>query len=95
MEGVIDAAGIRFGRRRSLLIRLSDGTGSITLRFFHFSAAQKANLSVVSDCAVFGEVRNGPASFEIVHPEYQRIDDSGDGGVSDACLLQLLMACIS
>ncbi|WP_241086562.1 ATP-dependent DNA helicase RecG [Candidatus Vondammii sp. HM_W22] len=76
VEGVIDAAGIRFGRRRSLLIRLSDGTGSITLRFFHFSAAQKANLSRGVRLRCFGEVRNGPASFEIVHPEYQRIDDS-------------------
>ncbi|MEE9357556.1 MAG: ATP-dependent DNA helicase RecG [Sedimenticolaceae bacterium] len=76
VEGVIDAAGIRFGRRRSLLIRLSDGTRSITLRFFHFSAAQKANLSRGVRLRCFGEVRNGPASFEIVHPEYQRIDDS-------------------
>ncbi len=84
VEGVVDAADIRFGRRRSLLIRLSDGTGSITLRFFHFSAAQKANLSRGIRLRCFGEVRNGPASFEIVHPEYQRIDDSDDSAMEES-----------
>lgn len=84
VEGVVDATDIRFGRRRSLLVRLSDGTGSITLRFFHFSSAQKATLSRGVRLRCFGEVRNGPASFEIVHPEYQRIDDSGDSAMEES-----------
>ncbi len=34
----------RYRRRRQLLCRITDGTGSLTLRFFYFSGAQQANL---------------------------------------------------
>ncbi|MDH3935052.1 MAG: ATP-dependent DNA helicase RecG, partial [Gammaproteobacteria bacterium] len=37
--GEVELAEVRFGRRRSLLVRISDGTGALTLRFFHFSKA--------------------------------------------------------
>ena len=74
-EGVIDHVEIRFGRRRSLLVHLSDGTGSIILRFFHFSAAQKNALSRGARLRCFGAVRNGPASLELVHPEYRLVGE--------------------
>ena len=45
IEGVVEATDIRFGRRRSLLVRIADGTGFLMLRFFHFSSAQKASLA--------------------------------------------------
>ena len=35
VEGEIELTQVRFGKRRSLLSRISDGTGSLTLRFFH------------------------------------------------------------
>jgi len=73
IEGDIDAAEIRFGKRRSLLVHLSDGTGRLMLRFFHFSAAQKAALARGVRLRCFGEVRNGPACYELVHPEYEAI----------------------
>lgn len=71
IEGEIDHAEIRFGRRRSLLVHLSDGTGSLILRFFHFSAAQKNNLAKGIRLRCFGEIRRGQNRFEMVHPEYQ------------------------
>ena len=74
IEVEVDHADIRFGRRRSLLVQVSDGTGAMVLRFFHFSAAQKNNLSRGTRLRCFGEVRNGPTHFELVHPEYERID---------------------
>ena len=36
VEGEVDHSEIRFGRRRSLLVHISDGTGSLILRFFSF-----------------------------------------------------------
>ena len=30
-----------FGRRRSLVVKVQDGTGTLTLRFYHFNNAQK------------------------------------------------------
>ncbi len=76
IEGEIDQAEIRFGRRRSLLVSLSDDSGNLILRFFHFSAAQKNNLSKGIRLRCFGEVRSGPNSYELVHPEYQAISDT-------------------
>jgi ATP-dependent DNA helicase RecG len=74
IEGEIDLAEIKFGRRRSLMVHLSDGTGGLFLRFFYFSDAQRQALNRGVRLRCFGEVRNGPNSLEMVHPEYQRID---------------------
>lgn len=74
IEGVVESADIHFGRRRSLLVRIADASGSLTLRFFHFSAAQQAGFVSGSKLRCFGEVRNGPGTLEMVHPEYSRID---------------------
>jgi len=77
IEVQVEHADIRFGKRRSLLLQVSDGSGSMVLRFFHFSAAQKGSLSRGTRLRCFGEVRNGPTHYELVHPEYERLD--GDG----------------
>jgi ATP-dependent DNA helicase RecG len=84
LEGVVEAADIRYGRRRSLLVRLADGSGLVTLRFFHFSASQKATMSRGSRLRCFGEVRPGPTGLEIVHPEVQPIEPGGDVPVEQA-----------
>jgi len=73
VEGEVDHAEVRFGRRRSLLVHLSDGTGSIVLRFFYFTPSQRDALAKGARLRCFGEVRNGPSSYELVHPEYRRV----------------------
>ncbi len=70
IQGEIELADIRFGRRRSLLVQISDNTGAIILRFFHFSAAQKNQLRRGARISCYGEVRRGPQTLEMVHPEY-------------------------
>jgi len=72
IEGEIQLAEVVFRRRRALLCRLADGSGFLTLRFFHFSAAQQATLVRGARLRCFGEVRLGPAGLEMVHPEYRR-----------------------
>jgi ATP-dependent DNA helicase RecG len=84
IEGEVDLAEIRFGRRRSLLVRISDGTGGIILRFFYFSNAQRQALARGVRLRCFGEVRNGPNSLEMVHPEYQRVDPNEPLAVEEA-----------
>lgn len=76
IEGTVQLTSVRFGRRRMLLSRLSDGTGSITLRFFHFSAAQQAQLARGVRLRCYGEVRGTPDAPEMIHPEYRRVDDT-------------------
>ena len=76
VEGIVELSDIKFGRRRMLLCRISDGTGFLTLRFFHFSSVQKEGLARGRRIRCYGEVRNGPQSLEIVHPEYSFIEDT-------------------
>ncbi len=84
VEGEIEHVEIRFGRRRSLLVHLSDGSSRIILRFFHFSAAQKNNLKPGLGLRCFGEIRNGPACFELIHPEYRVLNDDIVDAVEDS-----------
>ena len=74
VEGTIELAEVVFRGRRSLLVRLSDGTGFLTLRFFHFSGAQQEQLVRGARLRCFGEVRRGKHGPEIVHPEYKNAD---------------------
>ncbi|MGM0594367.1 MAG: ATP-dependent DNA helicase RecG, partial [Pseudomonadota bacterium] len=76
VEGEVQLSEIKFGRRRMLLTRISDGSGSLTLRFFHFSNAQKENLAQGVRLRCFGEVRRGSATLEMVHPEFRRLSDT-------------------
>jgi ATP-dependent DNA helicase RecG len=80
IEGEIQLAEVVFRRRRALLCRIADGSGWLTLRFFHFSAAQQEGLARGTRIRCFGEARPGPAGLEIVHPEYRKITP----GVPDA-----------
>jgi len=73
VEGEIQLTEVAYRRRRQLLCRITDGTGSLTLRFFYFSGAQQAGLARGTRISCFGEIRRGPLGLEIVHPEYRRI----------------------
>jgi ATP-dependent DNA helicase RecG len=74
VEGELRVADIAFGKRRSLVCRIQDGTGTLTLRFFHFSAAQKNNLEPGCRLRCYGEVRRGASGLEIYHPEYRKLE---------------------
>ena len=73
VEGEIQLAQVAYRRRRQLQCSLSDGSGFLTLRFFHFSAAQQQGLARGTRLRCFGEVRRGPQGLEMVHPEYRRM----------------------
>ncbi|MFT4799144.1 MAG: ATP-dependent DNA helicase RecG [Candidatus Azotimanducaceae bacterium] len=74
IEGEVLACDVVFGRRRSLLAKIQDETGTLTIRFFHFSRAQQTNLSNHPAIRCFGEVRRGAAGLEMYHPEYDHSD---------------------
>nr|WP_314575639.1 ATP-dependent DNA helicase RecG [uncultured Pseudomonas sp.] len=73
IEGVVSGADVVMGKRRSLLVRLSDGTGVLSLRFYHFSNAQKDALKRGTHVRCYGEARPGASGLEIYHPEYRAI----------------------
>jgi len=76
VQGTVELAQVRFGRRRSLLCRISDGTGALLLRFFHFNRTQQAGMERGRRIRCWGQVRTGPQAPEMVHPEYQFIADN-------------------
>ncbi len=78
VEGEVQLTQVVVRRRRSLLVRLADGAGSLTLRFFYFSNAQREGLERGTRLRVHGEIRRGPLGLEIVHPEYRRIEAFGE-----------------
>ncbi len=62
--------------RQSLICRISDNTGFISLKFFHFSANQHNTLKPGTLISCFAEVRHGFGGLEMVHPDYQIISNS-------------------
>jgi ATP-dependent DNA helicase RecG len=83
VEGEVEHSAIVRGRRSMLVVVISDGTGRITLRFFHFRAAQKQQLSKGTRLRCYGEVRGGYQGLDMVHPSYKRILSERDEAVSD------------
>ena len=83
IEGEIQLCEIKFARRRMLLCRISDGTGSLTLRFFHFNARQKESLTRGRRIRCFGDVRRGSTTLEMVHPEYRLLEDDQPSPVEE------------
>ena len=69
--GEIVASNVHYGRRRSLLTRLNDGRGTLTIRLFHFSRRQEQSMRPGAWMRCFGDVRLGPNGLEMVHPEYR------------------------
>ena len=83
LEGEVEHSAIVRGRRAMLLVVISDGTGRITLRFYHFRAAQKQQFSRGTRVRCYGEVRGGYQGLDMVHPSYKRILNEQDETVSD------------
>ncbi len=69
--GEIQLTQARFGRRRALECLVSDGTGKLSVRFFHFRASQQRSLARGARIYCFGDVRGGSPDFEMIHPEYR------------------------
>ena len=84
VEGEIALTEIVFRRRRTLLVRIMDGSGQLTLRFFYFSRAQQAGLKQGARVRCYGEIRKGPGGLEMVHPEYRIISPETEQDLEDS-----------
>ena len=82
--GEVLLAEVVYRGRRNLLVRVGDGTGQLTLRFFHFSRQQQAQFAAGVSVSCFGDVRAGPAGLEMVHPEYRVLKPDQNPVLSDA-----------
>ncbi|MCL9780333.1 ATP-dependent DNA helicase RecG [Vibrio sp. S4M6] len=71
VQGKVMSSDTIFGRKKMLTVKISDGNGTITLRFFNFTAAMKNNFSPDRQIHAYGEVKRGMNGLEIVHPDYK------------------------
>ncbi len=69
--------------RRSMLVRISDGSGQLTLRFFYFSRQQQTQFATGAKVSCYGDVRPGPVGLEMVHPEYRVLRENQEPAVTD------------
>lgn len=76
IEAEVRACDMVFGKRRSLVCKVQDGTGTLALRFYHFNSAQKQRLCAGTRLRIFGETRRGASGLEMYHPEYEFLDDA-------------------
>lgn len=78
VQGFVRSSQILFGKRRSLSVRIQDNSGSLGLRFYHFTAAQKKQFDNGAEIRCYGEARRGAAGLEMYHPEYQLVNADSD-----------------
>ena len=83
--GRIELVDILSKGRKSLVCKVADDTGLITLKFFHFSANQHKMLKPGTLISCFAEVRYGFGGLEMVHPDYQIISNP-DTDITEARL---------
>jgi len=84
VSGEVLLAEVVYRGRRNLLVRVGDGTGQLTLRFFHFSKKQQSQFRTGAELSCFGDVRGGPVGLEMVHPEYRILKPDQNPVLSDA-----------
>ncbi|KAA9131282.1 ATP-dependent DNA helicase RecG [Marinihelvus fidelis] len=83
VEGRVDHAAIVRGRRSMLVVSISDGTGRLTLRFFHFTARQKQQFATGATVRCYGEARGGFQGLEMVHPTYSLLREGQSKPLAD------------
>lgn len=75
IQGRVLLCDVVIRKRRTMVCRIEDGSGQLTLRFFHFSNSQKAQLVPGAIVRCYGEIRITGAGREMAHPEYRILDD--------------------
>ena len=75
IEGVVERSNVVFYKTRMFLVKISDATGFIQLRFFYFNKSQMKNFSLGKKIRIYGELRLANKVKEMIHPECDFIDE--------------------
>lgn len=78
IQGEVKSADIQYGKKRMFVVKISDGSGTITLRFFHFGAVQRSMMTPGNTVRCFGEIRTGKFGLEMMHPEFSLVDKDAE-----------------
>ncbi|MGY0799388.1 ATP-dependent DNA helicase RecG [Lysobacter sp. A286] len=84
IEGRVEAVERSFRYRPMLRVAVGDGShATVTLRFFHFRAAQLAQFQPGARIRCYGTPRPGQLGLEIVHPSYRLLDEAAGDELGD------------
>ena len=85
-SGTVEFTDVIVRGRSTLVCRISDSSGYLNLKFFHFTAKLKSSLSPGTLVSCFGEIRSSyqDHGIEIIHPEYKII--SSTDNITEDCL---------
>jgi len=76
VEGEITDTTVQYRPRRTLVCRIEDGSGMMTLRFLNFYPSQIKQLAAGKRVRLFGEMRHGFIGMEMVHPQYRMVSEN-------------------
>ena len=76
VQGKVVSCHVQFINRRILRCKISDGSGNVTLNFFHFNASQQEAFKqgILVNC--FGEFRRSYQGLEVTHPDYSILQEN-------------------
>ena len=106
VEGVIESADIQYRPRRTLVVKIADASGVLTLRFLNFYGSQVKGLAEGKRLRVSGEARTGFVGAEMIHPRYREVSEGAPlpqaltpvypatAGVGQATLRRIIVAAI-
>ncbi|MGH8226192.1 MAG: ATP-dependent DNA helicase RecG [Gammaproteobacteria bacterium] len=73
VAGTVQSVNVMRARRSMLLVLLTDGSGFVTLRFFHFNTRMRNAFRHGARYVCYGEVRAGTNGLELVHPNFRAV----------------------
>lgn len=76
IQGRVMSCDTHFGRKKMLTVKVSDGNGTLTLRFFNFNAGMKNSFAEGRPLYAYGEIKRGNMGLEIMHPDYHFLTGS-------------------
>ncbi|MGB0494709.1 MAG: ATP-dependent DNA helicase RecG [Kangiellaceae bacterium] len=74
----IECADIAFGKKRSLVCKVSDGTGTLDIRLFFFSMAQKKAFVRGEYVQIYGQVSRAGRGVSMIHPEIKYLKNQSN-----------------
>ncbi|WP_133127933.1 ATP-dependent DNA helicase RecG [Legionella nagasakiensis] len=83
IAGRISKTEIKYGKRPMLSCYVDDKTGLLKLRFFHFNKQQIQRLNSGTKIRAFGEIREFASHYEMIHPEYQLLEEDNEYTVEE------------
>ena len=84
--GIVEAADIVFGKRRSLVCKVSDASGILDIRLFYFSMAQKKQFVRGSYIQCYGQVSYSGRTVSMIHPEIKFLGNQDEPVLSEGLI---------